>query len=83
MLQILVFGSKSCGKTSFINSFIDGNREISCHNIEHGPFSHTVTESIYIEDGDLGDNEGAHVTLAGNHNLGKSLSAPERPLIPL
>jgi len=64
--QVLVFGSKGCGKTAFINSFIEGQEELSTLSHSHGLTSHNLAECVEIEDADLGDgseNNGDQVLL--------------------
>ena len=53
-----LFGSQGCGKTALLNSFVQGNRDVSSFSAPHGEASHVVVESVQVEDGDLGPNEG-------------------------
>jgi len=59
-VQILVFGSKGCGKTALINSFIEGRRHLSTATVPHKEASHNVVETVEIEDGDLGGGGEGH-----------------------
>ena len=49
---------QGCGKTALLNSFVQGNRDVSSFSAPHGEASHVVVESVQVEDGDLGPNEG-------------------------